>query len=290
MKKATTTAKKKGVTMKGAKKTAKKNTKGTAKTNAKGSAKKATNAKKITKATKQTTKATKMGKAKTAVKAKMTGAKLKVTKTGAKLKLTRSATKTNAKLKAKKTVTTNTQEATKSPIKIKMSQVTTMPELTLAATGGQMINLKELAGKKVVLYFYPKDMTPGCTIEGHDFTKLKAEFENQNTVIFGVSRDTVELHEKFKAKECYTIDLLADTEEKLCKTFDVIKDKNMYGKKVRGIERSTFVIDENGQIIKEWRGVKVEGHAQEVLDFLVNWTPTNNPSTTDTDTTQKNWA
>ncbi len=142
------------------------------------------------------------------------------------------------------------------------------PDFELRATGGQTVNLRQMNGKKVVLYFYPKDMTPGCTIQGHEFTKLKNEFEAQNAVVLGVSRDTVELHEKFKAKECYTIDLLSDSDEKLCKTFDVIKDKNMYGKMVKGIERSTFVIDENGQVVHEWRGVKAEGHAGEVLNYL----------------------
>jgi peroxiredoxin Q/BCP len=119
-----------------------------------------------------------------------------------------------------------------------------------------------------VLYFYPKDMTPGCTIEGHEFTKLKGAFSKKNAVVFGVSRDSVASHEKFKAKECYTIDLLSDEDEKLCKTFGVIKDKNMYGKIVKGIERSTFVIDEQGRLASEWRGVKAEGHAAQVLDQI----------------------
>src|SRR5690606_22564731 len=120
-------------------------------------------------------------------------------------------------------------------------------------------------GKKVVLYFYPKDATPGCTIQGHEFTKLRNDFEAKNTVVLGVSRDSVASHEKFRSKQNYTIDLLADTGEKLCGAFAVVKDKNMYGKKVRGIVRSTFVIDESGKVIKEWRGVKAEGHAAEVL-------------------------
>lgn len=145
------------------------------------------------------------------------------------------------------------------------------PDISLAATGGQTLNLRHMQGRKVVLYFYPKDMTPGCTIEGHEFTKLKDQFEAQNAVVLGVSRDTVELHEKFKAKECYTIDLLADTDQKLCNTFGVIKDKNMYGKMVKGIERSTFLIDENGKVVHEWRGVKAEGHANEVLNYLKGW-------------------
>ena len=146
--------------------------------------------------------------------------------------------------------------------------MTKAPAFNLPATGGSKVSLKSLAGKKVVLYFYPKDMTPGCTIEGHEFSKLKAKFAKKNAVIYGVSRDTVELHEKFKAKECYTIDLISDVDEKLCKAFDVIKDKNMYGKKVKGIERSTFILDEKGKVLHEWRKVKAEGHAQEVLDYI----------------------
>ncbi len=140
-----------------------------------------------------------------------------------------------------------------------------VPDLVLPSTGGAEVRLRDLMGKKVVLYFYPKDMTPGCTIEGHDFSRLKTQFEAANTVVFGISRDTVDSHEKFKSKECYTVDLLSDVDEKMCKAFDVIKMKNMYGKQVRGIERSTFIVDETGKIIKEWRGVSVDGHAEEVL-------------------------
>ena len=143
-----------------------------------------------------------------------------------------------------------------------------VPDLVLPSTGGSNVRLRDLMGKKVVLYFYPKDMTPGCTIEGHDFTRLKPQFEAANTIVYGISRDSVDSHEKFKSKECYAIDLLSDADEKMCKAFDVVKMKNMYGKKVRGIERSTFVVDESGQIVKEWRGVKVEGHADEVLKFV----------------------
>jgi peroxiredoxin Q/BCP len=141
-------------------------------------------------------------------------------------------------------------------------------DIVLPSTQGTNVALKSLKGKRVVLYFYPKDMTPGCTIEGHEFTKLKPKFSKLNTVVYGVSRDSLDLHNKFKAKECYTIELLSDVDEKLCKSFDVIKDKNMYGKIVKGIERSTFVLDEDGEVIKEWRKVKAEGHAQEVFDFI----------------------
>lgn len=142
------------------------------------------------------------------------------------------------------------------------------PNFSAPSTGGTTVSLKSLAGKKAVLYFYPKDMTPGCTIEGHEFSKLKAKFAKKNAVVYGISRDSLELHEKFKEKECYTIDLLSDVDEKMCKAFDVIKDKNMYGKMVKGIERSTFVLNEEGQIINEWRKVKAEGHAEEVLEYI----------------------
>lgn len=143
-----------------------------------------------------------------------------------------------------------------------------VPELSLAMTGGQPFQLSSYKGRRLVLYFYPKDATPGCTIEGHDFTRLHQDFKNLNADILGVSRDTIDSHEKFKSKECYSLDLVSDPEEKLCQTFGVIKMKNMYGKQVRGIERSTFIIDEQGRLEKEWRAVKVEGHAAEVLDYI----------------------
>jgi thioredoxin-dependent peroxiredoxin len=123
-------------------------------------------------------------------------------------------------------------------------------------------------GKRYVLYFYPKDATPGCTIEGHDFSRLKSEFENEGVTVFGVSRDSVSSHEKFCQKEGYSIDLLSDENEVAVNIFGVMKEKNMYGKMVWGLERSTFVINAEGCLEKEWRGVKVEGHAQAVLDYL----------------------
>ncbi|MBX7232350.1 MAG: peroxiredoxin [Bdellovibrionales bacterium] len=143
-------------------------------------------------------------------------------------------------------------------------------DFSVACTGNRQVSLKDLRGKFVVLYFYPKDATPGCTLEGHEFTKLNEQFKAQEVVVFGVSRDSMTSHEKFKAKECYSVDLLSDTDETLCQAFAVIKEKNMYGKKVKGIERSTFVIDKEGRLLKEWRGVKAEGHAQTVLDFIKN--------------------
>ncbi len=133
------------------------------------------------------------------------------------------------------------------------------------ATGEKTISLKELAGKKVVLYFYPKDSTPGCTTEGQDFRDAKAKFTRQNTVILGVSRDSMKRHENFKAKQNFNFDLLSDEDESLCKQFDVIKLKKLYGKEYMGIERSTFLISEDGVLLEEWRGVKVKGHVDEVL-------------------------
>lgn len=138
------------------------------------------------------------------------------------------------------------------------------------ATGDQTIQLKSLRGKKVVIYFYPKDATPGCTTEGQDFRDLHAKFKRQNAVILGVSRDSIASHEKFKAKQKFPFDLLSDPHEKLCRKFDVIKEKTLYGRKFMGIERSTFLIDENGKLRQEWCKVKVKGHAQAVLDAVKN--------------------
>ena len=140
-----------------------------------------------------------------------------------------------------------------------------VPAFSADATGEQKIRSKDLRGSHVVLYFYPKDSTPGCTLEGQDFRDNHTRFRRAKTVILGVSRDTVASHEKFKAKQSFPFELLADTEEKLCKLFDVIKLKNMYGKKVRGIERSTFLIDKDGVLRQEWRKVKVAGHVEDVL-------------------------
>ena len=141
-------------------------------------------------------------------------------------------------------------------------------DFKLPATGDKEISLDVFKGKKVVLYFYPKDSTPGCTTEGQDFRDAKARFTRQNTVVLGVSRDSLKSHENFKARQKFNFDLLSDTEEKLCSQFDVIKMKNMYGKQVRGIERSTFLIDEKGVLRQEWRKVKVKGHVDEVLEAV----------------------
>jgi len=140
-----------------------------------------------------------------------------------------------------------------------------VPAFTLPATGGQPLGLKDFKGKNLVIYFYPKDSTPGCTTEGQEFRDLHAEFKRLNTAILGVSRDSVKSHENFKAKQEFPFELLSDTEETLCQLFDVIKEKNMYGKKVLGIERSTFLIDSKGMLRAEWRKVKAAGHAAAVL-------------------------
>ena len=135
-------------------------------------------------------------------------------------------------------------------------------------TGNKTISLSDLKGKNVVLYFYPKDSTPGCTTEGQDFRDLKAQFTKANTVIFGLSRESIKSHENFKKKEKFNFDLISDPDEKICNQYDVIKEKSMYGKKFMGIERSTFLINPNGEIIREWRKVKVPGHVEEVLSEL----------------------
>lgn len=141
-------------------------------------------------------------------------------------------------------------------------------DFQLPATGGKTFQRSDYLGKNLVIYFYPKDSTPGCTTQGIQFRDAYAQFQALNTEIFGVSRDSLKSHENFKAKFSFPFDLLADTEETACNLFSVIKMKNMYGKQVRGIERSTFIIDKNGSLVKEWRGVKVDGHVAEVLSFI----------------------
>ena len=133
------------------------------------------------------------------------------------------------------------------------------------STGGE-VRLKDLRGKHVVLYFYPKDATPGCTQEGQDFRDLHAKFKRQNTIIFGVSRDSLSSHEKFRAKQKFPFDLISDPDEALCRKFDVIQEKSLYGRKFMGVERSTFLIDADGKLRHEWRKVKVKGHAEEVIE------------------------
>ena len=141
-------------------------------------------------------------------------------------------------------------------------------DFVLPSTGDKEFSLATNVGKNLVIYFYPKDDTPGCTTEGQDFRDHWLAFAEKNCVIVGVSRDSIRSHENFKEKMQFPFELLSDMDEKVCKLFDVIKMKNMYGKQVLGIERSTFVIDSKGMLRKEWRGVKVPGHVQEVLDFV----------------------
>lgn len=140
-----------------------------------------------------------------------------------------------------------------------------VPSLKLAATGDKTVDLKDLRGKNVVLYFYPKDSTPGCTTEGNDFAANHDKFKRLKTIVLGVSRDSIASHDKFREKYNFPFDLLSDSDERACKLFDVIKEKNMYGRKVMGIERSTFLIDATGKLRREWRKVKVAGHVDEVL-------------------------
>ena len=143
-----------------------------------------------------------------------------------------------------------------------------LPQFELPATGGGTFRSGEGRDKLLVLYFYPKDNTPGCTTEGQQFRDLYPEFRKVGAEVYGISRDSLKSHENFKAKMGFPFELLSDAEETACKLFDVIKMKNMYGKKVRGIERSTFVVDGDGKLAKEWRGVKVPGHAEAVLEFV----------------------
>lgn len=143
-----------------------------------------------------------------------------------------------------------------------------VPQFSAAMTNGAEFHLSAYSGKKVILYFYPKDNTPGCTTESIAFRDIHAQLLANNAVIFGISRDSLRSHEGFKSKLGLPFELISDPDETLCLLFNVMKMKNMYGKQVRGIERSTFVIDESGKLVKEWRGVKVADHAQAVLDFV----------------------
>lgn len=141
------------------------------------------------------------------------------------------------------------------------------PEFEAAVTGGRTFKLSQCRGRPLVLYFYPKDNTPGCTTEGQDFRELHPLFQALDCEVFGISRDSLRSHENFKAKLGLPFELISDPDERVCGLFGVMKLKNMYGKQVRGVERSTFVIDPQGRIAREWRGVKVPEHAQQVLEF-----------------------
>ena len=146
---------------------------------------------------------------------------------------------------------------------ISMGQL--VPDFGAVATGDRIVRLSDLRGQRLVLYFYPKDNTPGCTVEGQQFRDLHERFTGLNTVVFGVSRDSVRSHENFRARQNFPFDLIADSDEALCRLFDVIKLKKNYGKEALGVERSTFLIDENGVLRREWRKVKTDGHAAAVL-------------------------
>ncbi len=142
------------------------------------------------------------------------------------------------------------------------------PDFELPATGSKTFRLAAARGRPLVLYFYPKDNTPGCTTEGQQFRDLHPQFQKLGCAVYGVSRDSLKSHESFKAKMSFPFELLSDADEVACKAFDVIKMKNMYGRKVRGIERSTFAVDAKGVVRREWRSVKVPGHVEEVLEFV----------------------
>jgi peroxiredoxin Q/BCP len=143
-----------------------------------------------------------------------------------------------------------------------------LPNFKMASTAEEPFSLSSFKGQNLVLFFYPKDSTPGCTTEGHDFTRLHKKFKKLNTEVFGVSKDGLKSHFKFIEKQGYSIDLLSDEEKVVCEFFEVMKEKQLYGKKYIGVERSTFLINKEGKLIKEWRGVKVPGHADEVYEYV----------------------
>jgi thioredoxin-dependent peroxiredoxin len=145
-----------------------------------------------------------------------------------------------------------------------------IPPFRAEATGGRTVSAKDLAGRPYVLYFYPKDSTPGCTTEGENFRDLYADFQKEGVAVLGVSRDSLASHEKFKAKFGFPFDLVSDPDETLCRLFDVIHEKSLYGRKYMGVERSTFLIDSAGTLTREWRKVKVKGHAENVLEAALS--------------------
>jgi peroxiredoxin Q/BCP len=153
-------------------------------------------------------------------------------------------------------------------VKVKLGKK--VPDFSATATNEAEFSLSTNIGKNIVIYFYPKDSTPGCTKEGEDFRDQFEAFSSNNAIIVGVSRDSVKSHDKFICKYNFPFDLIADEDETVCQIFDVIKEKNMYGRKYMGIERSTFLINANGILINEWRKVKVKGHVEEVLGALKN--------------------
>lgn len=182
------------------------------------------------------------------------------------------ATKKKVTAKAKATVKSAAPKASKKSggknVAYKLAVGDSAPSFSGQATSGRTLNLADFKGKKLVLYFYPKDNTPGCTLEGQDFRRLKDKFAAAGAEIVGVSQDSVRSHENFKSKCGFNFELLSDETGEVCKAFDVIQMKSMYGRDFMGIERSTFVIDQNGKIRAEWRKVKVTGHAEEVLEAV----------------------
>ena len=142
------------------------------------------------------------------------------------------------------------------------------PSFEAECTSNMRLSNKDFIGKNLILYFYPKDSTPGCTSEGQDFRDRYKLFKNLNTEIIGISRESIKSHENFKLKQSFPFELLSDPDEKVCKAFDVMKLKSMYGREYIGIDRSTFLINKDGKVIKEWRSVKINGHAKEVLETV----------------------
>ncbi|MCO5114406.1 MAG: peroxiredoxin [Bdellovibrionaceae bacterium] len=266
--------KNKKTSKKAQKKASRKTTKKAPKKIAKTASKKAKKTKASQTVSKKASAKSKASKKKTnkAAKAKKTSSKKAVkTVSGSKKKITsakktksagaKSAPKTKTKSVTQKSKTT-TPASVVSKTSLKVGD--RVPHFVAQATKGT-VSLDGLKGKKVVIYFYPKDHTPGCTIEGHDFSKALPEFTSHNTLVYGVSRDSLSSHASFIDKQCYTIDLISDPEEKLCQIFGVMAEKSLYGRQYIGVDRSTFLIDESGVVTHVWRNVKVDGHVDEVL-------------------------
>lgn len=175
-------------------------------------------------------------------------------------KAKKKASKSTVKKKVKRTV-----KKAAAATNYRLGEGDRAPDFQLPATSGRTLSLKEFSGRALVLYFYPKDNTPGCTLEGHDFKRLLGEFKKAGAVVVGVSRDSLKSHEKFREKCGFPFELISDEDGKLCRAFDVLQMKKLYGRSFEGIERSTFVIDGAGRIAREWRKVKVDGHAEDVL-------------------------
>lgn len=200
--------------------------------------------------------------------AKKKATKKKATAKKVTKKTTKKATKKAAKKSTKKAAMKTTKKAAAPAGEYKFGPGDTVPSLKVPDSTGTMRSLTDFKGKYLVVYFYPKDNTPGCTLEGQDFKRLYPEFQKANCEILGVSKDSVKSHVGFREKCGFPFELLSDGEEALCRAFDVIQMKSLYGRKFEGIERSTFVIGPNGKVLKEWRKVKVNGHADEVLEFV----------------------